>query len=172
MASPRGPSGVIKDRLHRFRSAMAARGHSAYLITNRFDHYYLTGFTGEDSAALITGKSVHLISDGRFETSIKRESPWARVSMRKGALVDEIVSVLGKSRLKRFAIQSQHVSAAMRATLARKLRGIKIVDAPDLVGPMRSRKDASEMRNTAADHPEITQRLKRLHDQWIIEVTK
>jgi arylsulfatase A-like enzyme len=32
--------------------------------------------------------------------------------------------------------------------------------------------DPSEMRNTAADHVETVRRLKSLHDEWIIDVTK
>lgn len=140
-----GPSAVIRKRIERCRKAMSAAGVSAYLITNRPDHYYLTGFSGEDSAVLITSKAVWLISDGRFDTSIKQEAPWAKVSLRKGQLVDEIAIVAHRARVRTMSVQTGYMSVSMRDSLRKKLKGIRIQDAPTIADDMRVLKDAGEL---------------------------
>lgn len=145
MASTRGPSRVIASRLKRCRSALASAQLPALLVTHRSDYYYLTGFTGEDSAVLVTRGDVHIISDGRFATSIRQEAPWARVTLRKGLLMDEIATVVKATRVRTLGVQAQHLVAASRAALGRLLRGVKIRDAADVVGSMRQIKDAGEL---------------------------
>ncbi len=140
------PSPAISKRLKDCRQAMKGAGLPALLVTNRFDHVYLTGFTGEDSAVLITKNGVHVISDGRFDVSIGREVPWARVSIRKGQLIDEIVKVIGRSRLKKVGIQSEYMTVGMRNDLAGKLAGVKLVESPPILGDMRTLKTRPEMK--------------------------
>ena len=72
------PKRTIQERLRRCRAEMARKNVSAYLVTNRVDQIYLTGFDGEDGAAIITPSSVHIITDGRFEETFRRQAPWAR----------------------------------------------------------------------------------------------
>lgn len=145
MASTRRPSKVIASRLKGCRKALASARIPALLVTDRSDSYYLTGFTGEDSAVLITPSALHVITDGRFATSIKQEAPWAQVSLRKGQLIDEIARVVAASRIKTLGVQAHRLSAEQRASLARLLRGVKVKDAADVVGRMRQIKDDAEL---------------------------
>jgi len=136
---------LIRERLARLRQALKRCKLSALLITNRFDHIYATGFTGEDSAVLVTAAQVHVISDGRFATSIRAEIPWAEVSLRKGSLNEEIASVVRACRLRSLALQSEYLSVANRAELAGMLRGVKLIDAPPIFRDLRVCKDAGEV---------------------------
>ncbi|MCK4660475.1 MAG: aminopeptidase P family N-terminal domain-containing protein, partial [Phycisphaerae bacterium] len=79
-----GPPPFIQTRLDRCRAALAQKKIDALLVSNRMDHYYMTGFSGEDSAVLITRRGVHVITDRRFETSSEAEVGWARRHFRKG----------------------------------------------------------------------------------------
>jgi Xaa-Pro aminopeptidase len=143
--SPKKPSALIESRLRTCRRLMARRKIAALLVTNRFDHYHLTGFTGEDSAVLVTPRLVHVISDGRFDTAIRQEVPWAQVSLRKGQLLDEIATVVQRYRLRQLAVQANHMTVADRSALGPKLRRVRLVDAPSLIGEMRLLKDKSEL---------------------------
>ena len=69
------PTPTIAARIARCREDMARRKTEAYLITQHMDSYYLTGFTGEDSAILVTPGAVHVISDSRFDEAINQECP-------------------------------------------------------------------------------------------------
>jgi Xaa-Pro aminopeptidase len=144
-AMPATPSATTRARLKQVRRALAQANLPALLITNRHDHVYLIGFTGEDSAVLITRKDVHLISDGRFATSIKQEAPWAKVSLRRGSLHDEIAKVVRSARVKRLGIQAEALTVADRAALGKGLRGVRLLAAPPICADLRVRKQADEL---------------------------
>lgn len=145
MAKP-SPAPVYRQRIEALRKALARHRLSALLITNRFDHVHLLGFTGEDSAVLVTKSAVQLISDGRFATSIGQEAPWAKVALRKGTLNEEIVKVVAGLRLRSLAVQAEYLTVAARAELARGLRGVRLTDAPPLFRELRICKSAEELK--------------------------
>lgn len=143
-----GPRPFIQARLERCRAAMAAKKINALLITNRMDHFYVTGFTGEDSAALITKRDVHIITDGRFETSSNAEVGWAKQHFRKKLLLEEIGKVCGKLRLKTLHIQPTVVTVADQKELRKYARPTRLADAPDIFGQLRRIKDREELKVT------------------------
>lgn len=144
-AKARKPSQTIANRLKRFRRQMKAARISAFLVTHPVDYFYLTGFTGEDSAVLLTSRAVHIISDGRFAESIKQECPWARVWMRRGLLNPEIASVCQKLQIKSMAVQTSHLNVDDHKEIQKlgKLRSLK--SAPPILAQMRCIKEPAEL---------------------------
>lgn len=138
----KGPGPLYRGRLARCRAALDGAG---LLVTNRADHIYLTGFTGEDSAVLITPRSVHIISDGRFATSIKQEAPWAKVSLRRGLLLDEMIKVVKAEGVKRLAVQADVMSSSQRRAIEKQLPRVKVLDAPPIVAESRKLKESGEL---------------------------
>ncbi|UCG15876.1 MAG: aminopeptidase P family protein [Phycisphaerales bacterium] len=145
----RKPSAVIAERIHRCRAEMAKNKLWAYLLTNRPDHYYLAGFSGEDSALLVTRKAVWVISDGRFEESIRKECPWATVTLRKGQLAAEIGMVCKRLRLKAVGVQTDHLSIDEHAAIRKAAKPTRLVKAPPIVNTMRLCKDQADLRALA-----------------------
>ncbi len=141
----RAPSPVIKDRLARCRAVMKKNRIRALLISKQMDLFYLTGFTGEDSAGLITERSVHLISDGRFKEAIRQECPWVRVWMRKKLLNDEIAKACQKLKIRSLAVQADCVTMADQAELRKLNRSTRLKVAPPITGQMRRCKGRSEL---------------------------
>ena len=140
----RPPPGIVA-RLARCRRQMKKHRIGAYLVTKRMDGFYLTSFTGEDSAVLILPRAVHVISDGRFDEAINKECPWVTRWMRKGLLVPEIASVCKKLKIRALAIQPDHLTVGDQAELRKLNRSTRLVNAPAIVGEMRCRKDSSEL---------------------------
>jgi Xaa-Pro aminopeptidase len=140
------PSTVVNGRIQRCRAEMAKHNVAAYLVTNRPDHYYLAGFSGEDSALLITPRAVWVLSDGRFEQSIRQECPWASVTLRKGTLIEEIGKVCKRLKLKELACQPDHLSIETHAAVKKTARPTRLVRAPSIVNTMRQCKDSSELK--------------------------
>ena len=140
------PDRTIVDRIARCRSAMTKSNLPAYLITQHMDTFYLTGFTGEDSAVIITPRAVHLVSDGRFDQAIDEEAPWAKKHLRQGTLTDEIAKVCSKLKLDRIGIQPEAVSLETNEMLRKALRQTRIVKAPPITKELRLGKDADELR--------------------------
>ncbi len=141
----RGPSLLTKSRLSQCRRRMRKAGVGAYLVSNRRDYYYLTGFTGEDSAVLIQDKKVHVISDGRFDETINQECPWATRWMRKGLLNPEIATVCKKLKIKSLAVQTNQLTVADHAEIRKLSRGTVLSAAPPFTADMRLFKDAHEL---------------------------
>jgi Xaa-Pro aminopeptidase len=124
---------------------MKKHGFGAYLVTNPMDYFYLAGFTGEDSALLIVPGVVHVISDGRFDEAINKECPWATRWMRRGTLNAEIVTACKKLRIRRLAVQPEHLKLADHTELEKLNKSTRLVEAPAIVADMRCRKDAAEL---------------------------
>ena len=118
---------------------------SAYLVTNPTDYFHLIGFSGEDSAVLILPREVHIVSDGRFDETIKHECPWATKWLRKGLLSAEIGTVVRALKLRSMAVQTDHLTVAEHDAVRRHCKLRRLVAAPSIVGDMRRIKDASEL---------------------------
>src|SRR5438093_1218879 len=71
------PADELRLRLGRFRVALRRRKLAAALITNERNVRYLSGFTGNDSALLITPTRKFLLTDFRYiEEARKTAKGW------------------------------------------------------------------------------------------------
>lgn len=141
----RGPSAVIAERLARCRRKLKACGAGAFLISNHADYFYLTGFTGDESAVIITPREVHLITDGRFTEEIKHEVPWARSWLRRGFLNDEIVKACAELKIRKLAVQPGHLTVGDHVELKKRNKATRLIIAPPIVDTMRRLKDDGEI---------------------------
>ena len=139
------PAPEIGDRLARCRRELKRTGASALLLTNHYDYWYLTGFTGEESAVMVTSRDVVLLTDRRFENEIARDVPWAKAYLRRGSLNAEIATACKDLRVKKLAVQADHLSLAGHADIKKQLNGTAVVLAPPMLSQMRRFKDESEV---------------------------
>lgn len=129
----------IRKRLKEFKA-------DALLIKNEVDYFYLSGFTGADSAVLITSREFHILTDGRFLEEIKEEVAWAKVSIRKGGLNEEIAKICGERKIKRIAVQPELLTLADQKDLEKRIKGVRLIPAPGIVSAARKFKDADELK--------------------------
>lgn len=115
------------------------------MITNEPDYFYLTGFSGEESAVMITPREVHILTDARFLEELKHEVRWARAWLRKGFLNEEVIRACGELKIKKLAVQSKHLSVGEHAEFRRRLRGTRLMLAPPILESMRRLKDEIEV---------------------------
>ena len=145
-AQPPQPPEHLADRLRRLRHEMRDRKLSAVLATSLPDQFYLTGFDGEDGAALITPRAVHLITDGRFDQQADVQAPWARKLVRKGPLEPAIARLAGRFRLARIGLQPDTLTLQQFRQLAAALKTTRLAPAPDLIHHLRMQKDPTEIQ--------------------------
>lgn len=144
-ARNRRPRAEYFARLVLCRTQMKEAGASAFLVTEFRDYHYLTGFTGEDSAILVTPGEVHVLTDARFLEEIKGEVAWAKTRLRKGLLLDEVVLALKDLKLKSLAIQPGTMTVGAHAELKKKAKGVRLQLAPPICANMRKFKDDVEL---------------------------
>ena len=144
-----GRQGLTTDRLRRIaacRRDMKKVGAQALLLTNEPDYHYVSGFSGEESAVLVTPRDVFLVTDRRFEEQIKSEAPWAKQFMRRGLLNAEIARACLQLKVSRLAVQGDHLTLADRDEIAGLVKGVKIVPTSRLVAGLRKIKSEDELK--------------------------
>lgn len=140
------PPPAIARRLQACRLKIQEKRVSGYLITNRVDQFYLTGFDGEDGAALILPDRVYLLTDGRFREEAERDAPWAHAVVRNsGPLAESVAGVARRHRLKRLGFQPKALSVAAHKMLSKALRPTRLTAMPPVVDELRLVKDSSEV---------------------------
>ena len=144
--STRGVSPDHKNRISRCRRAYKKLGADAMLVTNDRDYFYLTGFTGEDSAVIVTSREVCVVTDRRFETQVVKDCPWARVHMRSGLLYAGIAAACRELRIRKLAFQADHTTLSGHGDLNEATRGIRLVASSGIVTGLRVKKSPGEVR--------------------------
>lgn len=141
--------GSIAARVSDCRKRIKAAKADALLTKNEPDYFYLTGFTGSDSAAIVTTRDVHVITDGRFLEEIKHEIPWAKVWLRKGGVNEEVALVCERARIKRLAIQPEYLTLGDQADFKKRAKGVRLVPTSGVLSQMRRIKSDSELKAMA-----------------------
>ncbi len=132
-------------RLNKLREEMTRRKLDGYLIQQRMDQYWATGFTGEDGAALITHRAVVLLTDGRFDQAANIEAPYARKVLRKKRTPDETIRELKRCRLRRVGFNPDHMTVAEYGVLKKLAPPVRLVPVENMVTALRAVKDAGEV---------------------------
>src|SRR5258705_13018763 len=68
---------------------MSRESSSASLsFTSPANLYYLTGFTGESGALIVSPRGTTLVTDGRFTVQAREETSGGRIVLQKGSLFE------------------------------------------------------------------------------------
>ena len=73
------PRQELRLRLERFRALLAREQLSGALITDPANVHYLSGFTGDSSALLVTQRHRMLLTDFRFVEEGRHSAPGWRI---------------------------------------------------------------------------------------------
>ena len=127
------------------RSQFSERGLSGLLVMHPANWYYLTGFSGEAGALILTRGAV-LVTDGRFTSQAKQETSGVRVRIPKGSLtatVGELLKAQGRLRIGFDA--AQLTVAQLRALRTAAGKKVQWIAANGLVEGLRARKEPQEI---------------------------
>jgi len=116
------------------------------LITSPANFYYLTGFTGESGALLVSQRGTALVTDGRFAVQARQETSGVRVVLQKGSLFESAGLFLKGTSARRIGFDPGLLTVA-QLTGIRKVSGSRLrwIPAPAMVEGLRMRKDAVEL---------------------------
>jgi Xaa-Pro aminopeptidase len=131
------------------------------LITSPANWYYLTGFTGESGALVVSRRETALVTDGRFTVQAREESSGVRVVPQKGSLFESVGLLLKGMAAGRAGFDPTQITVAQLESV-RKASGSRLrwIPAPGMVETLRMRKDPSElmqMRKAAVLAGEVMQ---------------
>lgn len=136
----------LKQRLRQLRGKLRDHELDAMLVCDPHDIRYLTGFSGEDSWALLTRGTVVILSDSRFEEELSKICPQARAVIRKRPLSKELADAVRRSRIEKLAIQSEHLTLAQRKAIVKELGASTLKPVSGWLTEQRAAKDPTEVR--------------------------
>jgi Xaa-Pro aminopeptidase len=136
----------LAERRNALVQKLEALQVESMLVTHPADWYYLTGFTGESGAAVITARGTTLITDGRFVGQAKAETTGVTVVQQKGSLFESTGEFLSGNKAKSVGFEATQLSVSQYRTLRKAAgRGCKWKPATGLVASLRMHKDAQEL---------------------------
>ena len=133
-------------RRHALASSLEESKLDCLLVTHPANWYYLTGFTGESGALLVSRKGSTLVTDGRFTVLAGSETSGVKVVLQCGSLFAFVGEVLKGMRTRRVGYDPSQLTVVQLASV-RKATGSRVrwLPAPGRVEALRMRKDASEL---------------------------
>jgi Xaa-Pro aminopeptidase len=133
----------------------------ALLITSPANWYYLTGFTGESGALVVSRKGTCLVTDGRFTVQGAAETIGVRILQQKGSLFESAGKFLKNSSFRRVGFDPSQITVGQLQSLRKAAGGpVRWIPVVGRVESLRMRKDAAElaqMRRAAILADEVIQ---------------
>jgi Xaa-Pro aminopeptidase len=134
------------QRRRALQARIAEKHLSGVLSLNPASWYYLTGFTGEAGALIVSTKGSYFVTDGRFTAQAKEETSGLRIIKQEGSLMGTVGKLLRDRSMRNTGFDAIQVSVAQFRELRRSAGprvGWKRADGE--VEDARQRKDAGEI---------------------------
>jgi Xaa-Pro aminopeptidase len=127
-------------------SQLAGARLGSLLITNPANWYYLTGFTGEAGALVVSRRGVMLLTDGRFIAQAQEETSGLRIVQQQGSLMATVGQFLRGAGGGRVGFDESRITVAQLKVL-RRTAGPRVqwIAAAGHVESLRARKDTQEI---------------------------
>jgi Xaa-Pro aminopeptidase len=142
----------ITQRVKNIRARLSKSYLDALILSRTANVVYLTGFSGEDSWAVVAGSAVYLLTDSRYTEQAQKECPHARIVERKEPIAEAAAKLVGKLKSARTVGVEKSLSLASYEILRKRVAArLKAVEG--LVEDQRSVKDEGEtaaIRSAAA----------------------
>ena len=141
---------VFANRRRELQRRMKEEKLDRLVVTHPADWYYLTGFTGDSGALVISRESgkagASLLTDGRFTSQAAEEARGLRIVPQAGSLYPAAGKFLGLGRGRVVGFDSTQLTVAQYGQL-RKAAGKRASwkATAGLVASLRMRKDAAEL---------------------------
>ena len=148
-----------KKRLDRLRERLDESHLDGLLISIPQNRYYISGFEADDTQVmeisgfvLIGHDTLAILTDGRYVTQAKNESPDFDVYVYTADLVPTFQEAVSKAKVKRLGVESRHLSVYLFDKLVEGLgeKDVEVVKTEDVVEPLRSTKEPHELDRIVA----------------------
>ena len=134
---------MVKRRVGTIRARLRKRHLDGLIFTKPANVTYLTGFSGEDSWAIITGRTVYLLTDSRYTEQARSECVGTTIVERKELIAPAAGRLLRRLRsVETIAIENCVPVAMYRAV--KKGAGKRLGTVGDILEGQRTVKDDGE----------------------------
>ena len=140
---------IIKSRLEKLRALMSERKLDAFVLivderANSESCHYISGFRGSSAALIIDENQEILITDGRYLTQSKEQSPFKIIIQSELSLPEYIAKAVKDSDYKCVGYEAEKISHALFQKYFEPVK-TEWTDASDLIPKLRRTKDHYEI---------------------------
>jgi len=134
---------IISNRLAQIRRGFKSNT-DVFLVSSLANTRYLTGFTGDDSWVLVTGRGVYLITDSRYTEQDDKECASCKIIERNCSMAGAVAGVLKKQKSVKTVAVEKSLSLAQFAAL-KKSCDVRFKQLAGIVQGIREIKDKTEV---------------------------
>ena len=135
---------IIKNRINSIRRRLRAKKLESLIVTKPANVTYTTCFLGDDSWALITPRSVYLLTDSRYTEQAKSECIGCKIIQRTGTLAQASGKLVKKLKSAGPIAVEKSTSLAVFAALKKKINA-RLKTVAGIVESVRIIKDSYEI---------------------------
>ncbi|RUL81813.1 M24 family metallopeptidase [Tautonia sociabilis] len=134
-------------RVEAVRRSLREAGLGALLVTHPPNVSYLTGFTGDSSALIVSADRLLIVSDFRFDTQLRDECPTLERHIRPSdrTLPQELGEVVAKLGLGRVGFEAAGLTVADQWTIREGVGSVELEGTSGVVEAIRVIKDDDEI---------------------------
>jgi Xaa-Pro aminopeptidase len=140
---------LFANRRRRLQALLAEEKLDRLLLTHPADWYYLTGFTGDSGALVISragAQAAALVTDGRFVAQAAQETDGVKIVPQAGALYPAVGEFLLASGGRRVGFDAGQLTVAQHSQLLHATgKRVAWRATPGLVAGLRMRKESVEL---------------------------
>ncbi len=135
----------FEDRIRAIRQKLEEEKVDAAYISFRYNMRYLSGFTGDSGAIVITPGETILFTDGRYTEQASSQAPDFRVVETKMDK-DVVADTLSSLGIKSMTFEREHVTFALWENMTKRFKDTKLVPASGWVEKLRAQKTPEEIQ--------------------------
>lgn len=135
----------MNKRLIALRNLIKEKNLEAFVIYKAVNVTYITGFTGDDSAALITPDAAIFITDSRYTEQSQSEVQDFEVIEHKNGIKEVIKEYVDRLNIKKLAFEETLPFGQYKSL--KEFLGIELVSQENIVESLRIIKDEKEIEN-------------------------
>ena len=135
---------VIKERTRAIRQLLDKKNIDCLILTKRANVTYTTGFSGDDSWAVVTGRAIYLLTDSRYIEQAAKLHSHCRIIQRNRPIIEAAAHLLKKLE----SVQTAGVEDSTSLAVFKALRRIvktRLKTVANIVEQLRSSKDSGEI---------------------------
>ena len=135
---------AFKTRLKGIRAAIDRAGADCLIAAKPANVTWLTGFTGQDSWAIVLPHAVVLVTDSRYTEQAAAQCPFCKIVERTAAMGNTVAELLRKQRGIKTAAVEKSISLANFKSLKKNL-SCRLKASESIVESARRKKDPVEV---------------------------
>jgi len=135
---------IIRNRIKAVRRRLKKERVNCLIVTKPANITYTTGFSGDDSWAVITNKMVYLLTDSRYIEAAREQCSNCRIILRTAPMAEAVAELLKKLKSVKAVTVEKSISLTAFESLKKRIK-THIKSVANIIEPLRSIKDNGEI---------------------------